>query len=152
MRLTLRTEYAIQTLLHLAALPAGERDTISEISLQWSIPEAYLRRLIPRLTKLGFVTSIVGGSGGIALRKPAASITLLDVIESVEGPGYFNRCMIGHKPCNLEDVCVAHSLWSDARQKLREILSRKSLAELSELARRQHENSISTMPQTGRIE
>jgi Rrf2 family protein len=130
MRLSLKSEYAVRTMLHLAAMPSGTLAQISNVSEEWNIPDSYLRRLIPVLTRSGLISSRIGGHGGISLNKSATSITLLDVIEAMEGPLYFTKCVIGPETCNHTKPCMVHSVWSEAQDALRRRLLDKSLAEL----------------------
>jgi DNA-binding IscR family transcriptional regulator len=56
---------------------------------------------------------------------------LLDVIEAVEGKLYLNKCLIGPQFCERTGWCAVHLVWCEAQQKLKEILSSRSLAELA---------------------
>jgi Rrf2 family transcriptional regulator, iron-sulfur cluster assembly transcription factor len=130
MQLTLTGEYAVRAMIHLASVPPGELAQISDISARWDIPENFLRKIIPSLTRSGMIASRRGNGGGVSLAKPAESITLLDVIEAVEGPMYLNKCLIGPEFCNRTAWCVVHCVWSDAQDTLKGILRSKSIAEL----------------------
>jgi Rrf2 family transcriptional regulator, iron-sulfur cluster assembly transcription factor len=130
MQLTLTGEYAVRAMIHLASVPPGELAQISDISARWDIPENFLRKIIPSLTKSGMIASRRGNGGGVSLAKPAESITLLDVIEAVEGPMYLNKCLIGPEFCNRTAWCVVHCVWSEAQETLKGILRSKSIAEL----------------------
>ena len=135
MQLTLTGEYAVRAMIHLASVPSGTLAQISDISAQWGVPENFLRKIVPLLSKSKLIASRRGNGGGIQLAKPAESITLLDVIEAVEGPMYLNKCLIGPEFCVRTRWCAVHCVWSEAQEKLKEILRGKSIAELARLGK-----------------
>ena len=134
MQLTLTGEYAVRAMIHLASVPSGTLTQISDISALWGVPENFLRKIVPLLSKSKLIASRRGHGGGIQLGKPAETITLLDVIEAVEGPMYLNKCLIGPEFCVRTRWCAVHCVWSEAQEKLKEILSCKSIAELARLS------------------
>jgi Rrf2 family transcriptional regulator, iron-sulfur cluster assembly transcription factor len=131
MQLTLTGEYAIRAMIHLASGKDDSIFKISEISTANSIPEKFLRKIIPQLSFAGLVKSQKGIGGGIKLGKLASKITPLEIIEAVEGEMALNKCLIDKAFCSNERWCTVHTLWCDAQQKLRTILSSKSIAELA---------------------
>lgn len=133
MRLTMTGEYAIRTMLHLASVPAETTVQIPEVSHTWDIPEGFLRKIVPQLSKAGLIHSRRGVGGGIQLARPAEAITLLDVIEAVEGKLSLNYCLLNPLFCHRTPWCAVHIVWCEAQQKLKEILSKRSLAELAVL-------------------
>ncbi len=130
MQLTMTGEYAIRAMLHLASLPPGDSTQITEIASLWEIPENILRKIISQLAKAQLIFTQRGIGGGIRLAQPADKLTLLDVIEAVEGKIYLTKCLIGPDFCSRTSWCAVHLVWCEAQQKMKEILSSKSLAEL----------------------
>ncbi|MCG6912760.1 Rrf2 family transcriptional regulator [bacterium BMS3Abin03] len=131
MQLTLTGEYAIRAMIHLASGKDDSIFRISEISSTNSIPEKFLRKIIPQLSYAGLINSQRGIGGGIKLGKPASAITPLEIIEAVEGEMALNKCLIDKEFCSNERWCTVHTLWCDAQNKLRTILSSKSIAQLA---------------------
>jgi len=131
MQLTMTGEYAIRAMIHLAALPWGTVAQIAEISSRWDIPENFLRKITAQLSRAGLIRTQRGIGGGVQLARPAETLTLLDVIEAVEGKLYLNKCLIGPQFCERTGWCAVHLVWCEAQQKLKEILSSRSLAELA---------------------
>jgi Rrf2 family protein len=123
-------EYAIRAMLRLASLLPGDSTQITEIASQWEIPENILRKIISQLAKAQLIFTQRGIGGGIRLAQPADKLTLLDIIEAVEGKIYLNKCLIGPDFCSRTSWCAVHLVWREAQQKMKEILSSKSLAEL----------------------
>ena len=131
MQLTMTGEYAVRAMMHLASLPKGTVVQIPEISRDWEIPEKFLRTIIAKLTKGGLLLSHRGARGGVSLAKPARKITLLDVIELVEGPLSLNKCLINPRFCGRTKSCSVHTVWHEAQSALRHTLSSRALAELA---------------------
>ncbi len=124
-------EYAIRAMLHLASLRFGTVAQISEISRQWEIPENFLRKISAQLSNAGLVASQRGLGGGITLARPAEVITLLDIIEAVEGKISLNKCLMCDAFCPRDSWCAVHLVWGEAQDKLKEVLTSKSLAQLA---------------------
>lgn len=131
MQLTMTGEYAIRAMIHLSTLRFGAMVQITDIAKEWDIPENFLRKIVGHLINSGLVTSTRGHSGGIQLARPATAMTLLDVIEAVEGKIFLNRCLICEQFCPRDSWCEVHTLWSEAQEKMKEILTRKTLAQLA---------------------
>jgi Rrf2 family protein len=131
MQLTMTGEYAIRTMVHLSSLPPGGMAQISEISRRWDIPETFLRKIVARLSKGGLVRSHRGVGGGVSLARPADQISLLDVVEEVEGPVALNRCIVEPHACSRTKTCLVHGVWCEAQDVLRGLLASRSLAEMA---------------------
>ncbi len=132
MQLTMEGEYAVRALMHLAALPKGAVAQIPAISKEWDIPEKFLRKIVAKLTKGGLLLAHRGAGGGVSLARPAKKITLLDVIELVEGPMSLNQCLINPRFCRRTNSCTVHRVWCEARTAMRCILNSRTLAELTQ--------------------
>lgn len=130
MQITMLGEYAIRTMMHLAARGEDTVVNIREVSEKWDIPEAFLRKIIPRLIRAGYINSNRGNSGGIFLIRPAATITPLDILESVEGEISLNRCVLFPGECKRSTLCSMHEIWQEARINLRRVLNSKSISDL----------------------
>ena len=88
MQLSKAGEYAVRSMLHLAAKEGKSISEISDISKTWGIPESFLRTILNNLVKARLVTSSRGVKGGLSLGRPAKSITILDIVEAIEGKIY----------------------------------------------------------------
>jgi Rrf2 family protein len=132
MQLTMSREYAIRAMVYLAMQPYGAVAQIADISREWEIPETFLRKISTRLVKSGLISSRRGVGGGIQLARPAEEITLLDVIEAVEGKFYANECLIENRECHRAPWCEVHSVWCVVQSTVRSILSTKSLKQIAQ--------------------
>lgn len=135
MQLTQASEYAVRTMLHLASLPTGTSTNVSVIAAEWEIPQTFLRKIVSSLSRVGLVATQRGVGGGIQISGDPEAITLLEVIESVEGPINLNQCLMGEKICPRDGWCPVHVVWMEAQDKLRTHLASRTLASLAAEAR-----------------
>ena len=89
-------------MLYLSEVPLGESVRISSISESREIPESLLRKIMTQLRRSGLIFTIRGKGGGVQLAKSANSISLLDIIESIEGLWYNNTFIIN----NITDINI----------------------------------------------
>ena len=113
-----RTDYGVRIVLDLATLPQDERAAAHDIAARQKIPRPFLAKIISQLCLAGLVTTYRGAGGGVALAKPAAEITLLEVVEALEGPVRLNRCVIRPDDCPRNTYCPVHLVWSQAQADL----------------------------------
>ncbi len=105
MRLTRQTNYAIRALMYCAASDGGHV-RVSEIANAYSISELFLFKIIQPLVEAGMIETLRGRNGGIRLAKPAADITLLDVVKVTEDGFAMAECFeSGDIDCPLIDAC-----------------------------------------------
>ncbi len=93
-------EYALRALVHIATLPPGEFTMAKTIAADANIPAPFLAKLLQDLTRDGFLKSNKGPGGGFRLSLPAEDLSMLRIVEAVDGPGRFDRCIGGAPECN----------------------------------------------------
>ena len=108
MQLSRHADYALRIVLDLAP---GSFSRIADIARRRRAPSAFLAKIVRNLVRAGLVRSLRGRNGGVALARPASQITVLQVIEAVDGPLALNRCVPGGGGCPLSGSCPAHPLW-----------------------------------------
>jgi Rrf2 family transcriptional regulator, iron-sulfur cluster assembly transcription factor len=123
MEITRQTDYAVRALTYLAGLPRDSRVSTSTISEAEKIPLPFLTKVISHLVKAGLVVTNRGMGGGVSMARPSEEITLLEIIEAVEGPVLFNRCLLREGVCDLEPQCAAHDVWATIQARMIEELS-----------------------------
>jgi Rrf2 family protein len=141
MQLTRAADYGVRAMVYLAGLPTGRRAGIAELARAAEVSPGFLTKVLKRLTVSGLMVSHRGKGGGFALAAPAGEISLLDVVEAVEGPVRVNLCTgVCATPataCHRQTWCAVSSVWLHAQAKLREALVQASLDSLArESARR----------------
>lgn len=82
------------------------------------IPAAYLPKILRQLRDAGLVAGRRGQGGGVTLARPAERITLLEIVDAVEGPGWGDRCLLGLPECSGECPCPMHEFWARERPRL----------------------------------
>ena len=92
-----------------ASVEGGSPLTAHRIASRLGVSESHLSKVLQRLTKTGILKSSRGPGGGFSLAKPASSIALLDIYESVEGPLKLGNCLIGTQICGGKS-CVFDDL------------------------------------------
>ncbi|MCZ7662807.1 MAG: Rrf2 family transcriptional regulator [Thermoleophilia bacterium] len=131
MEITRRTDYAIRILLALAGLPRDERLSARELGTLQEVPYAFARGILTELAGAGFVTSRRGVGGGVSLARPAEAITLLEVVEAMEGHISLNLCTRDPDYCGRAGGCFMHQIWQEAEQTLRASLASYDFALLA---------------------
>ncbi len=124
-------EYAISALVHMASLPEGEYALVREIAAQGAIPEHFLAKILQALARDGFLQSIKGPHGGFRLRKPPAEVSMLQIVQAVDGAGRYERCIGGNQACNDFAVCAMHDSWKTLRSGIIRYLEGTTVADLA---------------------
>ncbi len=141
MQITRAAEYAIRGLLDLCSQPEGTVCLLSDVSARQDIPASFLSKIFQNLAKAGMVSSFRGSGGGFVLAKDPHQITLLDVLEAIEGRLALNVCINDGMPCENKPTCPVHSVWREAQDQVIHILAKHSFAELAEANRKHMEKS-----------
>ena len=109
-RMSKLTDYAIVLLSHLAS--REETLTAQELASRSHVPLPTVSKLCKELSRAGLVTSPRGRRGGYALARPAATISVAEVVEALEGPISLTECGDPASPhCGLEATCPARASW-----------------------------------------
>jgi len=126
---------------YLASLETGARLSSKTLALAIGSPEPFLTKVMQALVGSHLAASRRGKAGGFELAKLPSEISMLDVIEAVEGPLNLTDCTECDVPldqqCSRLGRCSAHPVWAEAQADLRRTLSRASLRDLAESARLQ---------------
>jgi Rrf2 family protein len=129
------TEYAISVLAFMAT--RNQNNYAAELLHQeLAIPRQYLRRLLTELSKKKFIVSTRGRNGGFVFARDMSTINFAQVVDAMEGEEAMNTCLLGFTACIMDHPCAMHDLWSEARSKMLETLTRTTFADLSEKYRK----------------
>jgi Rrf2 family protein len=131
LELTNRTELALRAILLLEAFE-GDRPTKGrDLAAALGTSATYLPLVMRPLVQAGWVSSGSGPQGGYALTESLRTITLLMLIEAVEGPTRDDICVLRGTPCAVGDECAMHGAWSKARSALLSELNQSLLSDLA---------------------
>ena len=121
------TGYAVLALTYVYG-QEGSWVLANEIAAHTSIPKPYLSKIMHALHKAGLVRAKRGYRGGYAMARSAEEITLLDVVEAIEGAKWKTRCLLGAKSCRGHDCCPTYRFWSAEKGRIEAELRRVTLA------------------------
>jgi Rrf2 family protein len=144
MEITRQSDYAVRAVLDLAMLSDDERAFSEAIAARQDIPAAFLTKIFSRLSAEGIVITRRGVKGGVRLARPASEITMLEVIEAVEGPITLNRCARRPSDCLLDATCAMYPIWNTLCGELRARLNSITFEMLSASARSKRVEAIPT--------
>lgn len=106
MRLSHLADYAVVLMTAAARREAGERLSATELSAETGVPLPTAQKLMGQLAAAGLLTSARGAAGGFSLARPAAEISLADIVEAVEGPIALTMCSDSNNhQCILDAHC-----------------------------------------------
>jgi len=129
MRLSTKGRYAVTAMLDLALHGVDNPVTLADISNNQGISLSYLEQLFAALRSKGLVKGVRGPGGGYYLGRPAAEISVANIICAVDEWVEFTRCK-GKKDCHSGQRCLTHTLWDDLSKQIYEFLTEISLQEL----------------------
>jgi Rrf2 family protein len=118
MQITRQADYAIRAVLYLSKLDPGQRASTSAVAKEQSIPPSFLAKIISQLSIAGLLHTSRGARGGVMLARDAGDITLLDVVEAIDGPITLNECVHDTADCALGSACVLREVWCLAQDEL----------------------------------
>ncbi len=130
LHITRKGDYAIRGMVYLAGRP-GEVVLLDDIAAATEVPRALLAKIFQQFGKVGLVNSCRGAGGGFTLGRPAGNISLLEIVESVEGPILLNRCLMADGACGRDAVCPVHPVWREVQEAMRSLLGGVSLEHLA---------------------
>ena len=131
LELTKRGDYAVRAMLALARGSGNGLLSARRISDAMAIPVRFLPQVLGDLQRAGLVEAAPGRSGGYRLSRAADEISLLDVIEAVEGDSRRQQCVLRGGPCGKDGTCDVHETFFDGQEALRSHFARSMLSDLA---------------------
>ena len=130
LELTKRGDYAVRAMLALA----GDGDgllSVRRIAAEMAIPPRFLPQVMGDLVRAGLVEGVPGRSGGYRLSCPAADISLLTIVEAIEGDSRRTSCVLRGGPCRGEGACAVHAAFIAAEEGMIAAFAGMMLAEVA---------------------
>lgn len=115
----------------MALLVEGHQLKAADLSERLDTTPGFIPQVIGPLVKAGWVRSDPGPSGGYVLTGSPGAITVLDVIEAVDGPTDTGTCVVADLPCGHDAPCALHAAWTHAREELTASLRAETVADLA---------------------
>ena len=132
MRLTQKSKYAVRALVALALDECDAPLGVAEIARRQHIPERFLEQIFGELRRADVLKSRRGAHGGYRFAVPTEEITVLDIVEILDGEVRPARCSAGGT-CYIADapLCATSEVWDEAREALEGVFGRYSIAQLA---------------------
>jgi Rrf2 family iron-sulfur cluster assembly transcriptional regulator len=130
MELTKACGYGTFGMIYLAKQPPDKIVSLSEVSKAENLPERFLAKIFQNLTRSRLIVSHRGAGGGFSLARPASKITVKELLESIQGPIYFTKCLSDFDGCDKKERCKLLQLWKKSQDYTMKIMSQTTLADL----------------------
>jgi Rrf2 family protein len=130
MRLTNTADYAIRCMIYIASLPPEHAVLRRDVATAQSIPSSFTAKILRDLARAGLLRSTRGPHGGFVIGRPANEISLLEVVEAIEGPLSLTQCVPDPEGCQHSYNCPANAVWASLQEQLAGLLRGVSLEDL----------------------
>jgi Rrf2 family protein len=137
MCLSQTTGYAVHALACIA-LENGKLCFVRDVAECTAMPKPYLAKIINSLAHHGLVTAKRGYRGGICLSRPPEEISLLQVVEAVEGKNWIGDCLLGLNDCASRQICPTKIKWKKVRQQITDILETTTVGDILPALTKKH--------------
>ena len=128
MRLTLSTDYALRTLIYLGAKSGSS--TIQEIAENFDVSKSHLMKVVNKLGRQGYIHTIRGKGGGIALGHPPDQIRIGTVVRETEEELAVMGCLAETGFCRIERCCTLRQALQEATRAFLQVMDNYTLADL----------------------
>ena len=118
MQITRQADYAVRAIYYLSGLEPGQRASTSHIAKEQNIPPSFLAKIISQLSVAGLLHTSRGARGGVSLARDPREVTMLDVIEAIDGPILLNECVNDTHGCQFDKECPMRAMWSEIQDDL----------------------------------
>jgi Rrf2 family transcriptional regulator, iron-sulfur cluster assembly transcription factor len=130
LELTRRGDYAVRAMLALAR-EDDDHVTGANLAAETAIPASYVPQVMGDLVRAGLVANRRGRHGGYRLGRSATDISLLAIVEAVEGDGRRRTCVLRGGPCRRDGACDVHHAFFTAQEALFNALAAVSLSDVT---------------------
>lgn len=130
MQITRQADYAVRAVLHLSRMGGNQRAATSAVAQEQNIPPSFLAKIISQLSIAGLLHTSRGARGGVTLAREPKDITLLEVVEAIDGPIQLNECVGNTGACTFDENCPIKPVWCDAQDELVKRLQNTTFAQM----------------------
>jgi Rrf2 family protein len=136
MQITRQADYAVRAVLYLAQRQPGDRVSTAEVGRAQKIPVSFLAKIVAQLAAAGVLHTTRGAHGGLWLARPAETLSVLEVVEAIDGPMALNACVLDPVACELTGDCPVRAVWCEAQADLARRLAQATFGQLARQPRR----------------
>ena len=131
-----RADYAVRIMIELGVHEATQLMPTRVIAQKTGVPKAFLHKIANDLARSGLVRTVSVPAGGVGLAQPAQAITMLNILEAVEGPVCVNVCQVRPQDCPRTLICPGHDFFGELQASILGQLRSRTLADLVAQAER----------------
>lgn len=132
MHLSREGEYGLTAMIYLAQQPPATVLTLNQIAEARDLPAGFLAKTFQKLVRHGLLESFRGRRRGYCLAREASEIKLREMLEAIEGPDLFDRCIFWGRRCGESNPCLLHEGWREIKPHLIQFLETTSLTSLAQ--------------------
>lgn len=125
------TEGGIRAILYLTIAGDDRWVPSEEICRTQEISPTFLIKITRPLLKKGILAAVRGVGGGFRLARPPDTISMLEVVETLQGPLTFNTCLLRPGTCSRDSLCPVHPIWKQIKEGTERILAMWTFADLA---------------------
>ena len=130
MQITRQADYAVRAVLYLAQIGSERRAATSQIAEEQNIPPSFLAKIVSQLSVAGLLQTSRGARGGVSLARNPEHISVLEVVEAIDGPILLNECVAAAgTSCTFGEDCPMRPIWCDAQLELVNRLKKTNFAQ-----------------------
>jgi Rrf2 family protein len=129
-RISMRTDYGLIALKHIASLPEGHLANAREIAARFNLPPNLLAKILQSLSQSGIIEATKGSGGGYRMARRPDDVTLAQVFESIEGPVHMVMCTSNDGCCSIEDRCTVKNGLTNLERRFYEFFDAVTLADV----------------------
>lgn len=118
MQITRQADYALRAMYYLSKIDPNQRAATSQIAQEQRIPPSFLAKIISQLSIAGLIHTSRGARGGVSLARPPEDISILEVVEAIDGPIMLNECTSSPEACPFGEECPIRPLWCNTQDEL----------------------------------
>jgi len=122
--------HGLRAVIYIAARNSETPVRGEDVAREEDLPQPFLSKILKILSSKGILHSVRGPGGGFRLARTAEEITLLDIVEAIDGTAQFDECALGWKTCQDDKPCPLHNSWKEMRTNLKNYLSETTVADL----------------------
>jgi Rrf2 family protein len=122
-------EYALRALFEMARHPQQEYWTVQELAKRTDTPAPFLAKTFQSLVKGEILISIKGRRGGFAFARMPKKISLMEIVELIDGDALTYNCALGLSTCNNDEPCPFHVHWKEIRDSISKVLRQQTLVQ-----------------------
>lgn len=131
MKLSRESRYGLAGLVYLAAQPPGALLQAARLAEAEGLPPMFLAKILRKLTRHGILRSFRGRQRGYALARAPRDISVREVLEAIEGPDLFERCVFWSDLCSEAEPCLLHDTWKTVRPVMASLMDHISLEDVA---------------------